>query len=126
MNIKYQIPNMNYAQTKERATNQIQKLQYTESKSPNSRTKTKQQQTSLTVPNCNPEKSNNQNKREHFSHTHTLLFLSNFLYQHYAYIGDLSRLIYPKPRRTRLLFHTQKENHSYSKRNSKSSSRQDF
>ena len=60
--------------------------------------------TSLTIPNCNPQISNNQTKREPFSHTHThtlfsfsLIFRSNTVY-----IGDLSRLEYPKPR-TRLL-----------------------
>ena len=49
-----------------------------ENKSPNHRTKTKQQQTSLTISNCNPQISNNQTKREAFSHTHSPLFLSNF------------------------------------------------
>ena len=61
-------------------------------------------------------------KRASLSHTHTL----DLPQQHSTYIGDLSWLAYPKPRRTRLLFHTQKENHSYSKKNSKSSSRQEF
>ena len=49
-----------------------------ENKSPNHRTKTKRQQTSLTISNCNPQISNNQTKREDFSHTHSPLFLSNF------------------------------------------------
>ena len=49
-----------------------------ENKSPNHRTKTKRQQTSLTISNCNPQISNNQTKREAFSHTHSPLFLSNF------------------------------------------------
>ena len=90
---------------------------------PNCETKTKRQQTSLTIPNCNPQISKNQTKESLlFSPPHSFLSLSNFLQQHYAYIGDLSWLVYPKPRRTKLLFHTQKENHSYSKRNSKSSS----
>ena len=47
--------------------------------SPSRRTKTKWLQTSLTIPNCNPQISNNQMKREPFSHTHSHLFLSNFL-----------------------------------------------
>ena len=50
------------------------------SKSPNRRTKTKRQQTSLNIPNCNPQISNNQMKREPFSHTlssFSLIFCSS-------------------------------------------------
>ena len=45
-------------------------------------------------------------QRESLFLTHTFSsLLSNFSQQHYAYIGDLSRLVYPNPRKTRLLFH---------------------
>ena len=47
-----------------------------------------------------------------FSHLRILL---NLPQQHYAYIGNLSQLADPKPRWIRLLFYTQKENHSNSK-----------
>ena len=96
-----------------------------ECKSPNS--KTKQQQTSLTIPNCNPQISKNQMKRKPFSHTLSSFTLSLIFRSSTMLIWRLeSAASISKPRRTRLLFHTQKENHSYSKRNSKSSSRQDF
>ena len=48
-----------------------------ESEPPNCRTK--QQQTSLTIPNCNPQISNNQTKREPLFLTPSHLILSNFL-----------------------------------------------
>ena len=44
-----------------------------ESKSPNCRTKTKRQQTFLTIPNCNPQISNNQTRETLFiSHPFSL------------------------------------------------------
>ena len=55
-----------------------------ESKSSNRKTKTTWQQTSLTIPNCNPQISNNQTKREPLFLTHHPL---NFPQQHYAYMG---------------------------------------
>ena len=50
---KYQIPNANFTQTKERATKQSKSCNATrECESPNG--KTKQQQAPLTIPNYNP------------------------------------------------------------------------
>ena len=129
---KYQIPNANCTQIKERAINQIQKLQHTKREQitkPQNQNQNKVATNLSHYSKLQPTNIKEPNEERVFfslSHTYSLLFLSNFSQQHYAYIGDLNRLIYPNPRKTRLLFHTQKENHSYSKQNSKSSGRQDF
>ena len=46
-----------------------------ESKSPSPRTINKRQQTSLTIPNCKPQISKNQNKRKSLFLTHFLIYL---------------------------------------------------
>ena len=108
----YQIwDNTNCTQTKERATYQIQKVQHTKREQITKLQNQNQAVTNLSYySKLQPTNIKEPNQeRASFSHTHSLN-----LPQHSIYIGDLSRLAYPKPRRTRLLFYTQKENHSYS------------
>ena len=104
-----QIPNttkqLSHKYKSKRTTNQIQNLQQTKRAEI---TKPQNQNQALTnlshYSKLQITNIKEPNKRERLFLTHTL----NLPKQHYAYIGDLSWLAYPKPRRTRLLFQAQR------------------